>query len=122
MAGFGALAAGAGGALGTRAAMGFPRLMGVSCRLLAFARGERRLAATGSRVSAVTAIEEPNNRIAVAKGQEIYIGSDDVALDSKVLENLDGENAEKQAEMSSLSHCFEGKEIEAVFIYSTLEI
>ena len=60
--------------------MGLPRLREMSCRLLkrdsiaaAFARGERRLAATRSLVSAVTPIEEPNNMIAVAKGQEIYI-------------------------------------------------
>ena len=80
VAGFGALTAGAGGALGMRAAMGFPRLREASCLLLewdsiaaAFARGERRLARTGSRVSAEIPIEKPNNRIAFAKGQEIYI-------------------------------------------------
>ena len=80
VAGFDALTACAGGALGTRAAMGLPRLREKSCLLLerdsiaaAFARGERRLAATGSRVSAVMPIDEPNNRIALAKGQEIYI-------------------------------------------------
>ena len=39
----------------------------------AFALSERRLAETESRVSAVMPTEEPNNRIAVATGLEIYI-------------------------------------------------
>ena len=128
VAGFGALTAGACGALGTRAAMGLPRLREISCLLLerdsiaaAFARCERRLAATGSRVSAEMPIDEPKNRIAVAKGQEIYIRIKLTWL-WIVFEIFEDGNTEKQAEMNLLFRLLEGKVIEAEFIYSTTEI